>query len=261
MRLISFLYHDVVSGDASASGFRGADADIYKLERGNFAAHLARIAELGRDRVGLLGAQPLAAGQVVLTFDDGGVSADEPTSHMLEAHGWRGCFFVVTERIGEPGFLSRDQIRDLRRRGHHIGSHSHSHPPSFSKLSRDQMVDEWKGSRCILEDILGERVYSASVPGGYYSHDVARAALHAGYTVMFNSEPTARGSVVDGLAVLGRYGIWRSTFPEQAQALARGDFLPRARQAMIWNAKKPVKRIGGTRWLSFRRWFLGRSTH
>jgi hypothetical protein len=29
---------------------------------------------------------------------------------------------------------------------------------------------------------------------------------------------------------------------------------------MIWNAKKLVKKIGGTRWLSFRRWFLERST-
>ncbi len=36
----------------SASGFSGADADIYKLDEGKFAAHLARIAELGPDRVG-----------------------------------------------------------------------------------------------------------------------------------------------------------------------------------------------------------------
>jgi hypothetical protein len=78
---------------------------------------------------------------------------------------------------------------------------------------------------------------------------------------MFNSEPTSGRSNVDGLSVLGRYGIWRSTSPEQAQALARGDILPRARQAVIWNAKKPVKKIGGEVWLSFRRWFLAKSAH
>lgn len=259
MKRISLLYHDVVSHRSGASGFSGADADIYKLDEGMFAAHLDRIAELGPNRVGWLTARTARTGQVILTFDDGGVSGDEPISRMLETHGWRGCFFVVTERIGQPGFLSREQIRGLHRRGHHIGSHSHSHPASFSTLAWETMVGEWAESRRVLEEILGERVYSASVPGGYYSRQVAQAARHAGYTVMFNSEPTTGESLVDGMSVLGRYGIWRRTSAEVALALARGDFLPRARQAAMWNAKKPLKKVGGSGWLRFRRWFLARS--
>jgi peptidoglycan/xylan/chitin deacetylase (PgdA/CDA1 family) len=259
MSQISLLYHDVVGHSWRASGFTGADADIYKLDEENFAAHLARIAELGSERVDWLMTDRGRADRVVLTFDDGGVSADEPISRMLEAHGWRGCFFIVTERVGQPGFLSREQVRSLHRRGHHIGSHSHSHPPSFSTLAWEAMVREWSESRRILEEIVGERVYSASVPGGYYSRQVARSARRAGYTLMFNSEPTSRERIVDGISVRGRYGIWHQTSPETARALARGDVLPRARQAVLWNAKKPVKRIGGRVWLRFRRWFLERS--
>ncbi|MBI3544638.1 MAG: polysaccharide deacetylase family protein [Deltaproteobacteria bacterium] len=265
MKQISLLYHDVVKNenDAGASGFPGADADIYKLDEANFSAHLARIAELGQDRVQVVGrgGELSAAGgaPVLFTFDDGGVSAHEPTARLLEARGWRGHFFVVTERVGQPGFLSREQIVDLHRRGHHIGSHSHSHPSRFSQIGWEKMVHEWKESRRILEEILGQPVWSASVPGGFYSRQVARAAREAGYTVMFNSEPDARVSRVEGLVLLGRYGIQRQTTPELAQSLARADFLPRASQAVTWNAKKPLKKIGGKLWLSFRRWFFKKS--
>ncbi len=263
MKQICLLYHDVVGEDASASGFPGASADIYKLDVKNFSAHLARIAELGDGVVQVLN-RPGHAGTrnvpVLFTFDDGGASAHEPTARLLEARGWRGHFFIVTDRVGQPGFLTREQIRDLHRRGHHIGSHSHSHPASFSQLARDRMLHEWKESRRILGEILGEPVWSASVPGGFYSRRVANSAREAGYAVMFNSEPTASASTVDGLVVLGRYGIQRRTSPERARALARADLLPRMVQTLTWNAKKPLKRVGGKLWLNFRRWFFEKST-
>ena len=47
------------------------------------------------------------------------------------------------------------------------------------------MVPEWSRSRAVLEDILGARSTSASVPGGYYSAVVARAARDAGIRVLF----------------------------------------------------------------------------
>lgn len=262
MKSITLLYHDVVGGDADASGFPGADANIYKIEPANFAAHLARIGELGEGRVRVLKHHDDLASPsvpILLTFDDGGASAHESTAKLLEACGWRGHFFIVTERIGQRGFVTREQIHDLFRRGHHIGSHSHSHPASFSRLGWDRMVDEWTESRRILEDILGAPVWCASVPGGYYSREVARSARAAGYRVLFNSEPSARVNHLDGLMILGRYVIRRRTSADAAQALARADFLPRARQTLTWNAKKPLKKVGGRRWLSFRRWFFERS--
>ena len=51
------------------------------------------------------------------------------------------------------------------------------------------MVSEWSRSRAMLEDILGHAVDVASVPGGYFSAVVARAAREAGIRVLFTSEP------------------------------------------------------------------------
>lgn len=245
------------------SGFPGADADSYKLDEANFTAHLDEIAGIKDAAVQLVtpSGEPdsVSLRPVLLTFDDGGVSADDPTTRLLEARGWRGHFYIVTERIGQPGFLSREQIRSLHDRGHHVGSHSHSHPSRISELGDAELLQEWRESRRILTEILGSAPFSVSVPGGFYSKRVASAVREAGYTVLFNSEPTAQTQRLDGLAIFGRYGIKRETAPEQARALARGDFIPRARQAILWNAKKPLKKLGGTGWLRFRKWFFERS--
>jgi peptidoglycan/xylan/chitin deacetylase (PgdA/CDA1 family) len=257
MRPISLLYHDVLSVDAPASGFPGADADAYKLDERNFKAHLESIAAAAGSRVQLIATVASPGDRpIFLTFDDGGASIETPIARLLEAQGWRGHFFVVTHKIDAPGFLTAQQIRGLHRRGHHIGSHSHTHPCQFSKLSYGAMLDEWRESRRILADILGEPPFSVSVPGGFYSAEVARAAREAGHRLLFNSEPSSRIRYHHGLLIIGRYGIKRNTTAEMAQALARGDLAPRARQALIWNMKKPLKKASGTAWFTFRRWFF-----
>ena len=116
----SIMYHDVIEkGDYDASGFPGAHARIYKLEKSTFELHLEAIKRARSVR--------RCEGwhdHCLLTFDDGGVSALSQVAPLLERNGWRGHFFVATDWIGRPGFLTADQIRDLDRRGHLIGSHS-----------------------------------------------------------------------------------------------------------------------------------------
>jgi peptidoglycan/xylan/chitin deacetylase (PgdA/CDA1 family) len=264
MKPISLLYHDVVSGDLGTSGFAGADADSYKLDERQFINHLERIRELGMGHVQLFSKSRTSDDELIrplfLTFDDGGVTADVPTSRLLEARGWRGHFFIVTAKVDQPGFLTSVQIRDLHLRGHHIGSHSHTHPAQFSKLRYSQMLAEWQESRRILTKIIGQPTRCVSVPGGFYSSQVARAAREAGYEVLFNSEPTSQIRDVEGLIIIGRYGIKRNTPARDAQSIARGDFAPRALQSLVWNLKKPAKKMGGKAWFSMRRLLFERST-
>lgn len=263
MTQITLLYHDVLAGDSGPSGFPGADADSYKLDYASFRSHVDRIAEVASGRVTLAprsGNAAVPAGPPVhLAFDDGGASAHELTAEVLESHGFRGHFFIVTARVGEPGFLTADQIRDLAARGHDIGSHSHSHPQRFSEIGYGHLLTEWRESRRILAEILGEAPYTASVPGGFYSRDVARAAHEAGYSVLFNSEPTPEITRFADLAILGRFSVKRGDPSSLAQALAAGEAGPRARQALLWNAKKPLKKLGGKRWHEARAWFFTRT--
>jgi peptidoglycan/xylan/chitin deacetylase (PgdA/CDA1 family) len=193
-----------------------------------------------------------------LTFDDGAASSYTIVAGELEQRGWRGHFFITTDWTGQPGFLDADQIRELRERGHVIGSHSCSHPARMSKLSWTELLKEWKQSSAILSDILQEPVASASVSDGYYSRKVGRAAAAAGIRALFTSEPSARVSTVDGCLILGRYSIQSRTPASVSGAIAAGHRWPRFRQAMMWQAKKPVKALAGESYFTIRRLLLSR---
>jgi|SRR5579884_2194539 len=258
MNPICLMYHDVIDGVAINSGFSGLDADSYKLDTAQFKAHLQAIAAVGRPVCTITEPARYKSGSILFTFDDGGASA-EPTAKLLEGYGWRGHFFIVTSKLGQPGFLRPEQVTSLHRRGHVIGSHSHTHPPRFSDLSYAEMVREWGESRRILTDLIGEAPRVASVPGGFYSHRVADAAREAGFNALFNSVPTTRTFQREGLLVIGRYWTKRNTVAAQVQTIARGDIIPRLEQWALWNAKLPLKTIGGTGWLAARRWLYSRA--
>lgn len=194
---VTLLYHDVTPANADdLSGFAGPEAARYKLTPDVFSCHL--------DAVGARVSQPplidlSAAGRSrtdrdawLITFDDGGLSAVTDIAGQLEQRGWRGWFFIATDFIDTPSFCSRAQLRELHERGHVIGSHSCSHPERISSCSRERLLDEWQRSCDVLSEIIRQPVTTASVPGGFYSRDVARAAAAAGIRVLFNSEPTTR---------------------------------------------------------------------
>src|SRR3954468_13012897 len=81
--------------------------------------------------------------------------------------GWRGHFYVTTDRVGTPGFLDAEGARDLADRGHVIGSHSHTHPRYMGKLSREELLFEWGHGREVLTEILDSAPDSGAIPGGY----------------------------------------------------------------------------------------------
>lgn len=257
---LTLLYHDVVPRDQSdASGFSGGDAARYKLTPAEFRQHIDRLQHAARSAPVLASETlrcPGGDSAWLLTFDDGGVTAYDPIADILEANGWRGHFFITVNYINSPTFVSVEQIRALHRRGHTIGSHSCSHPERMSSCTQDQLVSEWRKSREILSDIVGEAVTVASVPGGFYSRAVGLAAAEAGLKVLFNSEPTLRPRTVNGCLVLGRYTIYRGMTAEKAAALVGGRALPRFQQACLWNARKVSKALGGRFYLRLRKQLL-----
>jgi peptidoglycan/xylan/chitin deacetylase (PgdA/CDA1 family) len=260
MKVRTLMYHDVIEpGHAEASGFPGADAAVYKLSRTQFATHLETIAAAQTQRpiiaTDLLNA---ATGNEswLITFDDGGASAHTHIADMLEKLNWRGHFFITTNYIGRKAFLSRAQLRDLRARGHVLGSHSCSHPPRISHCSPAEMLREWQESIGVLSDILGEQIDTASVPGGFYSQQVAAAASDAGCKILFTSEPVTRSREVDDCLILGRYAIQQNTDAQVAAGLAAGHFTQSAQQTLLWNAKKIAKRLGGEHYIKLRKTLL-----
>lgn len=255
MRACALLYHDVVPDNRyELSGFQSPDADIYKLSRAEFARHLEAIGEsVSRPLVRSAALLEGASLATMITFDDGGASASAYVADMLESRSWPGHFFVTTNYIGTPGFLTPSELRDLHTRGHVIGSHSASHPARMAACTTKQLDEEWTISVRLLEDLLGVPVRTASVPGGFYSRAVAESAASAGVQVLFNSEPVTRVHEVDGCLVVGRFGVQQGVPASWAAAVVRNERMPRAMRYLHWNGKKLLKKAGGELWLEARR--------
>lgn len=259
---ITLLYHDVTPLNADdSSGFVGPEAARYKLTPEEFSRHLDAVAlTVSRSPIAATSADELrcaASDSWLMTFDDGGVSAVTVIAEQLERRGWRGWFFIATDFIDTPSFCTRAQLRELHERGHVIGSHSCSHPERISNCPREQLLDEWQRSRAVLSEIIGQPVTTASVPGGFYSREVARAAAASGIEILFNSEPTTGLLEVDGCLIVGRYNVYRGMPASDAASLVSSP-LRRWRQSAFWNAKKVAKTIAGPAYKALRRRLLHR---
>lgn len=247
MRLAALMYHDLVGPDGVRGGFEGAGAAVYSVSTEEFERQMDGIERR-------LGALPLRAdaplppeGGWLLTFDDGGSSAVEAGA-ALARRGWVANFFVVTEMVGRPGFLDWDGVRRLAAEGHVIGSHSHTHPSRIRDLPPDRLREEWSHSVAALSGAIDAPVRTGSVPGGYYSDAVGRAAAAAGIATLFTSQPRRGVKRIGECALAGRFAVRGSTPTRAVVSAAAGEPRPWLRQRAGWAAKGAAKRVGGRRY-------------
>ena len=244
---VSLLFHDVFIRDPRESGFASPAADRYKLSAAAFDAQLT----------GLSGMPQTGTHPFLVTFDDGGASFFTIVADKLDARGIQAFCFVTTGCIGQRGFLTIAQLRELDARGHIIGTHSVSHPARFSALSRAEMRREWADSRRTLEDLLGHEVTSGSVPGGYFSREVALSAGESGLALLFNSEPVRSVHHLGRCAVAGRFTLRSGAAPDMSRRLVRPAPWARTREWASWNAKSLVKPLLGSSYPRMADWIQG----
>lgn len=151
-----------------------ADSHPYNVPPEAFAAQLDYLQREGYTTITLLdylrakkGKQQLPAKPIILTFDDGYEDNYMQMLPLLEARGMRAVVFVVTNDIGQPDYLTWDELRDMSRRGIEIGSHTANHEP-LTGLSDAQANDELKLSKLILEWNGIHTVFGFSYPNGAY---------------------------------------------------------------------------------------------
>lgn len=89
---------------------------------------------------------------------------------LFDEHGARATFFVL-------GWTARRHprlVREIRARGHQVGSHSYWHRLVYH-LSPSEFRRDLRASRAVLEDALGERIDAYRAP----SFSIARPSLWA----------------------------------------------------------------------------------
>lgn len=140
----------------------------------------------------------LASGSVLVTMDDGFSSVLTEALPILRRYRVPAVAFITTKAIGDlaagkdagEAFLTWEQVAALSGGGMTIGSHGHTHR-SMASLSPDEVRDEGRQSKQLIEAHLGKTVTSFAYPYGMRKDEssaTARILAECGYSSIFISQ-------------------------------------------------------------------------
>ncbi len=152
---------------------------------------------------------------VRVTFDDGNRSDVSQALPELVRHGLRAEFFVCAGRIGTPGFLGEDDVRELRQADMSVGSHGMDHV-RWRRLDPAGIEREIVDAKQILEDTLQAPVDAAACPFGSYDRRTLRALRTAGFTSVYTSDG---GSAESTDWLIARNTVHRSDSAESIERM------------------------------------------
>lgn len=116
--------------------------------------------------------------RVVTTSWDDGDSADLKLAELLRSKGIQGTFYIPIKFRKKP--LGHAELRALASIGFEIGAHGWSHKHLW-RLQIQEVNQEVRPCKDVLEDILGKRVEMFCYPNGRYDRNTIRALQEAGY--------------------------------------------------------------------------------
>ena len=170
------------------------DAKPYVVPPEDFAAQLDYLAAEGYTTItpqdyarARKGKQQLPEKPIILTFDDGYEDNWRVVLPMLEERGMKAVFYMVTNSIGKPGYLTWDNLFDMERRGMEIGSHTANHLP-LTTLSPEKQREELRLSKLMLEWKGMKTIYSFSYPNGSYNAGVVAMLAEEEYLTAVTGE-------------------------------------------------------------------------
>jgi peptidoglycan/xylan/chitin deacetylase (PgdA/CDA1 family) len=116
--------------------------------------------------------------RLVTTSWDDGDCADLKLAELLSSKGIRGTFYIPINYRKKP--LGHAELRTLGAEGFEIGAHGWSHKRLWG-LRPEELGQEVRPCKEVLEDILGKRVQMFCYPRGRYDANAVRAVQQAGY--------------------------------------------------------------------------------
>lgn len=153
---------------------------------------------------------------VVLTFDDGKEDALRLALPALQKRKMRATFFVITGKVGQPGYLTWDGVRALAAAGMEIGSHTVTHA-RLPDVDRERVAAELRDSRAELQSRLGRPVEALAYPYNSVRWRIRRAAASAGYRIAVAGADHGSGELLS----LRRSTVTRGTRLQDFEALCR----------------------------------------
>lgn len=232
----------------------------YVVSEDSFRSHLSLLSDLDFNVISLSQSltQIPASKSIVITFDDGCESDFTIAAPLLIDFNYSATFYIVSGFINTKGYLSAVQLRELHRLGFEIGCHSMTHA-YLSDLSTKQLKIEITEAKDKIEQIIGNKIYHFSCPGGRWNKKIAYFAKNAGFLSLATSQ-IGINSLPHNNYSLRRVSVYNSSSPLQIIRTCSGKGIFRSK--IIQKSLNYAKFIlGNTKYDRLRSTFLSYNSH
>lgn len=258
-KLAILVYHQIVPDDFSVK-LIPLDEQPYVSRFSEFSSHLDYLTEnkfltSTIEEISNTGKECQITKRVSITFDDGQISDYTIAFPALSERKMNATFYIITDFIGKEGRVNWEHLKELKRYGMEIGSHSSSHR-RLVDLKEEEILMELQKSRQVLEDRLGCRIRSFSTPFGLWSQRIVELALEVGYETICTSD-LKLSQINANKSIYGRFGIRRGDDVLKFKGIVEKQLLSLGKLIIADRIKLSLKRLLGRRlWYRFSTWMI-----
>jgi peptidoglycan/xylan/chitin deacetylase (PgdA/CDA1 family) len=174
--------------------FRASDsrtAKDYIVPVANFRNQIKLLADSGYHSIlpdqlydYLLYGKPLPSKPVIISFDDTRLDHYTVALAELNKYGFKGVFFIMTVSLNRPGYMTKEQVKQLADEGHVIGLHTWNHKNVKTFTEEDwaiQIERPWEQ----LKAITGKPVDYFAYPFGLWNKEGLERIKQYGFKAAF----------------------------------------------------------------------------
>jgi peptidoglycan/xylan/chitin deacetylase (PgdA/CDA1 family) len=174
--------------------FRASDsrtAKDYIVPVANFREQIKLLADSGYHSIlpdqlydYLLYGKTLPSKPVIISFDDTRLDHYTVALAELNKYGFKGVFFIMTVSLNRPGYMTKEQVKQLADEGHVIGLHTWNHKNVKTFTEEDwaiQIERPWEQ----LKAITGKPVDYFAYPFGLWNKEGLEKIKQYGFKAAF----------------------------------------------------------------------------
>jgi len=132
----------------------------------------------------LVNGMPLPSRPVMISFDDTRLEQYTIAREEMSKYGFKGVFFIMTVSLGRPGYMTKEQVKQLADEGNIIGSHTWNHSNVKKYSGEDWKIQIDKPSQ-ELEKITGKPIDYFAYPFGLWNKEAIEQLKQRGFKAAF----------------------------------------------------------------------------
>jgi peptidoglycan/xylan/chitin deacetylase (PgdA/CDA1 family) len=253
------MYHEIYRPE-ERDHLKGLTNPVYNTEMNGFRKQMAylaakRMETLTIDELISKECSIQGEGAVCLTFDDGWRGNYQHAYPVLQEYGIKATFFIATDLIGKPFYMTWEDIREMAASGMSIQSHTVTHRP-LTHMGGERVLFELSESKRVIEERLGQEVKHLSLPHGVKDERIWNLAQGIGYKSISTSDVGFQTSENNG-PWLKRINIGDKISLDQFHLIAQGKNRAILSMMVAKRMKNVVRGlIGNNNYYKFYRWIF-----